>query len=193
MVHVVVGFEHIGRLGLALEDNQMGRMFLICRILVRLIVERGDLGGAAQFRRYEITVEVLVMLGYRSCPRGKHRHRGLSGVVETLDQFVEYPVCGHAPVVESAEARPVLAYLQFVAEAPYYDARTVAVALYPFGDESVPQIGERLASAPAAVVAPFVYQLVDDDHSDSVGNPREAVTIRIVRAAYRVISELFQP
>ena len=120
------------------------------------------------------------MPGYSSRTGGEHGYSGETCMIPSLYQLVEYVIGSDSPIVGSFEACPSFTNLKLVSQAPQNDGRTVTVAFDPFCNQFVPEIGERLASAPIVIVTPFVRQFVHHQHSHTVCNAGKTFTVRIM-------------
>ena len=116
--------------------------------------------STSQFGRHQIVVELLVMSGYSSRTSREHGNSSEACIIPPLYQLVEDVIGSDSPIVGSFKTCPSFTNLKLVSQTPQNDGRTITVAFDPFCNQFVPDMGERLTSAPIVIVTPFVRQFV---------------------------------
>ena len=145
-------------------------------------------------------IHIPIIIGLYVCLHGKvarqrvrfpvaiarmHGYGNQTGGVVTLQSRFHHLVARHAKVVEGL----VGILLQFVAQTPKYNRGRITIALYPFCYVLYPVIHKRYATS-SMLLCPFVVEFVDHQYTIFVTKPDEVATIRIVRRADVVQSEL---
>ena len=170
---------HIGDIGLTLIEFHPGEAFSVAReihvpVVVSLYIRyHGQVAGKA--------------VGFEVTSSGVHCHcYRTSGVVAVKKFLLQFIGC-YAPIVE----RQVGVRLQFISKAPKHDGRMVTVALDPLGQIVLP-LSRPIDPSSGILFEPLVIQFIHHQNAIFVAEPVKVFTIRIMRSADMVESEILQ-